>query len=46
MMGEEEQINFFFISSSRVGVCYFIFIIRYDDGILYLYDDGIFTLEF
>ena len=24
-------------------ICYFIFIIQYDDGILYLYDDGIFT---
>ena len=26
--------------------CYFIFIIIYDDGTLYLYDDGIFTLHF
>ena len=27
-----------------MGVCYFIFIILYDDGTLF-YDDGIFTLQ-
>ena len=33
-----------YISPKLVGYkCYFIFIILCDDGILYIYDDGIFT---
>ena len=46
MMDEDQQIKSLLTRVLEWGMCYFIFIILYDDGILYIYDDGIFTLDF